>query len=490
MLLHAVALLATLAVTPTVTHHPVSTQSAQAQALFDRGLTLYYAYNGPQAVHVFAQAAAVDPKLAIAHWGEALGYGPDVNTPLDEVHFANAHAAIEAAVALESSATPRERAYIDAMRLRYRGTFKNLPENEVAYRSAMKALMKADPADDDAAALYAEELFEQRKPLWRRGTSEPDPAGDAPEIASILDQVSSRNPNHIMINHLYVHVFESSSDRARAVASARRLDALPFAPEDEHLAHMTAHTWIDVGEYRKAEAATRRALALFATYLAAPDSDKTHARYVRHDVMLGFEAATMIGDDASAQEFAAQWDGVKKVEFFSVLSAIRAQRWADVARLGRDQPAFSSYRALAQAMLGNTAAANEELKRPLTVPELGYAAEIARAQLAIASGNATAATEHFNAAQKIESKEFDGEYLPAIPTSEIAGPYFERRGKFQEAYVFYKSAADQYPNDPRAYAGMARALRALGRQAEATAALEIYRRNWAGAPLLEQFSNK
>ena len=490
MIFPAVALLASLAVSPAIAHHPVSTQNVQAQALFDRGLTLYYAYNGAQAVHIFAQAAALDPKLAMAHWGEALGYGADVNVPVDEPRYDAAHAAIEAAAALEAGASPRERAYIEAMRVRYRGHFKDLAVNEIAYRAAMKALMQADPGDDDAAALYAEELFEQRKPLWKAGTSQPDPDGWAPEIAAVLDAVNAHNPDHLMINHLYVHIFESSADHSRAVAAAKRLDALTYAPEDEHLAHMTAHTWIDVGEYRKAEAATRRALALFTAYLAAPENDRTHARYVRHDVMLGFEAATMIGDDAGAQEFAAQWDGLKKVAFFSVLSALRAQQWPDVVRLGRDQPVFSSYRALAQAMLGNTAAANDELKRPLAAPELGYAAELARAQLAIAAGNSASAAEHFRAAQKIESKEFGGEYLPAIPTSEIAGPYFERTGKVQDAYAVYKSAADQYPNDPRAYAGMARTLRALGRTAEANAALEVYRKNWAGAPLLEQLSDK
>ena len=46
---------------------PVTTDAA-SQALFDRGLLEYYAYDGADAVSSFASAAASEPALAMAFW--------------------------------------------------------------------------------------------------------------------------------------------------------------------------------------------------------------------------------------------------------------------------------------------------------------------------------------------------------------------------------------------------------------------------------------
>ena len=53
-------------------HHPTSTDSPAAQACFDRGLTLYYAYNRLASQRAFECAAKADPSFAMAYWGIAL----------------------------------------------------------------------------------------------------------------------------------------------------------------------------------------------------------------------------------------------------------------------------------------------------------------------------------------------------------------------------------------------------------------------------------
>jgi len=124
---------------PVYAHHAVSTNDSQSQALFDRGLTLFYAYNGTEGVHVFQQLQAREPNLAMAYWGEALSDGRDINTSLSEINFNAAHAAIEKAAALESSASPAERADIEAMSLRYSGTWSDHDKAENRNRAAMGA---------------------------------------------------------------------------------------------------------------------------------------------------------------------------------------------------------------------------------------------------------------------------------------------------------------------------------------------------------------
>src|SRR5262249_19034274 len=60
-------------------HHPVTTASAEAQRLFDYGITLVFAFNHEAAVRAFQRAAELDPKAAMPHWGIALALGPNIN---------------------------------------------------------------------------------------------------------------------------------------------------------------------------------------------------------------------------------------------------------------------------------------------------------------------------------------------------------------------------------------------------------------------------
>lgn len=49
---------------------PVTTNSAEAQLWFDRGLLWTYGYNHEEAVRCFQMAANADPGCAMAYWGQ------------------------------------------------------------------------------------------------------------------------------------------------------------------------------------------------------------------------------------------------------------------------------------------------------------------------------------------------------------------------------------------------------------------------------------
>ena len=63
-------------------HHPVTTESKQAQRYFDQGLRLLFGFNHKEAIRSFRSAAQLDPDCAMAHWGVAYAYGPHVNKPM------------------------------------------------------------------------------------------------------------------------------------------------------------------------------------------------------------------------------------------------------------------------------------------------------------------------------------------------------------------------------------------------------------------------
>src|SRR5689334_3354600 len=120
-------------------HHPVTTQSQQAQRYFDQGLRLLFGFNHREAIRSFRSAAQLDPQCAMAYWGVAYAYGPHVNKPMDSNDTSNAWAALQLAVAAKGKASPKEQAYITALEKRYEPEHK---ENRLALDKAFADSMR------------------------------------------------------------------------------------------------------------------------------------------------------------------------------------------------------------------------------------------------------------------------------------------------------------------------------------------------------------
>lgn len=452
--------------TPTYAHHAISTTDPQSQALFDRGLTLFYSYNGSGGVHVFQALEKREPNVAIAYWGEALSAGPDINNPMTENFFNAARTAIEKAAAHEGSATPAERVYIDAMRTRYAAPWSDHAKAEKSYIKAMAAAVEAYPADDDLGALYVETLLEDNGPfaLWRAGTSIPA-INDTATMVKVLDGIIARNPNHIMANHLNIHIFEFSTDRARAIDSAQRLDRMAFAPENEHLTHMTAHTWVDIGQYAKGVTASKNAIALFDTYLATPDVDEGHSHYIWHDIRVGWGASLMLSDYAEAQWFAKRLVANPTNHTpFEAFTAMRFGHWSDITGTPKDAADPLHY-AIAYSKLrqGDAVAASSELSDALDTKTSGaYLLYALRGAIAALQHDTVAADKNFTKALAMETDNYSGENLPAIPTAEIMGATYYKLGDYAKAEKAYRQALQSYANDPYATTGLADTLKKLG----------------------------
>src|SRR5262245_65443907 len=100
-------------------HHPVTTQSKQAQRYFDQGMRLLFGFNHKEAIRSFRSAAQLDPTCVMAHWGVAYAFGPHVNKPMDSNDTVAAWAALQVAVSKKSSTSTKEQAYISALEKRY-----------------------------------------------------------------------------------------------------------------------------------------------------------------------------------------------------------------------------------------------------------------------------------------------------------------------------------------------------------------------------------
>src|SRR5882762_9045896 len=82
--------------------HPISTKSKLAQRYFNQGFTLLYGFNHAEAIRSFEGAAQIDPGSAMAYWGMAYAYGPNINMPMSEKAVPKAWEALQKAIALRA----------------------------------------------------------------------------------------------------------------------------------------------------------------------------------------------------------------------------------------------------------------------------------------------------------------------------------------------------------------------------------------------------
>src|SRR5687768_14461855 len=210
----------------------------------NQGLNLTYGFNHAEAARAFAEAARLDPNLAMAYWGQALVLGPNINAPMSPEAEPRALELIQKAIALKAKATARERAYIDALAARYTGRADERASADRAYAAAMEQLTRTFPNDLDARTLYAESLMDLRP--WGYWTRDGRPYEATTQIQSALAFVIGKHRNHPGALHLWIHLWEAA-DPKKAEAEADRL--VPLMPGAGHMVHMPAHIYQRVGRH-------------------------------------------------------------------------------------------------------------------------------------------------------------------------------------------------------------------------------------------------
>lgn len=245
-------------------YHPVSTTNPEAQKSFDKGLTYLYAFNHDIAYREFANAARLDPNLAMAYWGMALALGQNINDDVTPANEIKCYGYMQKAMQLLPNASAVEQAYIKALVVRYTNDPKaDLIPLRFKYREAMKKLAAAYPNDLDASTLYAESILDLAP--WKYWTWDGKPKDGTMEAIGILNSVLRRNPSQIGANHFAIHAWEGSSTPEQALMSAYRLTYL--LPESGHLLHMPCHIFMLVGDYEAAIKTNTKAITQDKEYI-------------------------------------------------------------------------------------------------------------------------------------------------------------------------------------------------------------------------------
>ena len=461
----------------TSVHFPVSTGDPQAQAAIDRGLFLYYAYDGDGAARSFTEAASREPGLASAFWGIALAAGPDLNSPMTEPHFEAGQQAIRHGVVLSAAASDRERNFIAIMARRYAGSFTDWNGDDAAYRRAMTAFAESSH-DENAKLLAAEALLEHGGLSWQSGRLV---SGESRTALELDAAVLRNDPSNVMANHLCVHLYDLAADRGPALPCARRLDAAAFPPQAEHLAHMPAHYWIETGNYPAALASSERAYALLLQLEGTNDDPEHVHRYLKHDVAVGYSAAMMLGNYTTAQLWSARMDSAYDTSFHA-LTAVRFGHYSEAYAAPDAAFGNPAVRGIAALHLGRSSEAHAIAARLAEEPPShGYLPQLFLARVAEADGRPAEAQRWITQATGDQYADFSGELIPLLPAQEAMGFFELRRGENAQAIAAFTQALALYPNEPRALYGLASALAADGQKAAAATMRARFTQEWEGA---------
>ena len=471
---------------------PISSRNSEAQAFFNQGFQLRYAFARPEAVRSFREAETRDAECAICYWGEAWAWGSDLNWTMSADDAPFAYAAIQKAIALAPAhATPIEQALIQAMSVRYVARFDpaRRVDQDRAYADAMKKVVDAYPDDLDAAALYAEALLLLEPRAGRRDLASPN----VQRILGVLEPALGKDLHHPGACHLYIHLTEATSEPGRASACAEFLGR--SIPGASHINHMPSHTWTQVGRWGDA---VRASLDAWHSDLKSLVGEGV-AIYPWHDLHMLVFAASMDGQGAIAVQAGRDYSRMTKNPTYLLLTLVRFGRFEDILvdLSTRTQglisgPVWDFAQGYAQLRAGNRAAARTHLTALMSAENtstaqfgansakalFGVLAGILEGEIALAGADRAAAITAFEKAVAIEDALVWDEPEP-LPFSarHWLGPVLIEARRPADAETVYRQDLERHPKNGWSLLGLSQALAAQGKQSREVT--EEFERAWA-----------
>jgi len=492
---------------------PVSTRSAAAQRFINQGLNLAYAFNHAEARRAFREAARLDPSLAMAHWGQALVLGPNINAAMEPNEEPSAYEHVKDALRLSKTATPRERALIEALATRYSGKAEDRRPRDQAYAEAMRKVYQRFPNDLDIATLYIESVMDLRP--WGYWQRDGTPHDGTAEIVALTEKVIARNPRHPGALHLYVHLVEATDTPERAEKAADTL--LTLMPAAGHMVHMPAHIYQRVGRYADAIRSNQLAIAADEDYITQCRAQGLYPTgYYPHNIHFLWFAATFDGQSKmaidAARSLASKIDD-ETLKAAPMTAGFRAPIYFALTRFGQwdamlkepEPPAFNAVlrsawhysRGLALVATNQLPGAESELqklralegdpamKQPLFSPNLAGAVlapapEVLAAEIAAARGQFDAAIAHLERAVRLEDSLVYTE--PAefhYPPRHALGAVLLEAGRPAEAETVYWEDLRRHPSNGWALFGLHQALKAQNKTEDAAIIDARFKKAWA-----------
>src|SRR6266513_2244872 len=497
----------------------ITTDSPRAQRYFNQGLAFLHGFNHGAAIRSFQEAARLDPKCAMAHWGIALACGPHINLPLVPPPAAElAWRELKLAQENAEHASPVERDLIEALSHRYANPQpQDRAPLDLAYADAMRAVWQKYPNDLDVGAFFAEAMMDLRP--WNQWTPEGQPTPGTNEILSTLERVLKLNPRHPFANHLYIHANEASSHPERAMQAANRLRTLQ--PGVAHNLHMPSHIDIRCGRWHEAVEANLRAIAADQRYRKITCQPVGFLNvYVAHNRHMLAYAAMITGQRVLAmkhiramvaempsdflKENATQAEGLVAMPLEVM---VRFGMWNEILAEPDNYPEYMAgtcafhhaARAIAYAAKAETEKASQEqaifLKTAMLVPNdevfgnnteeaiLALTARMVEGEILIREYKLDAGIAELREAIRLENAlNYDEPPGWLIPVRHSLGATLMQNGRYAEAEQIYREDLTRLPENGWSLYGLASSLQAQKKSpTEAAATNAKFHKVWRRA---------
>ena len=504
---------------------PVSTSVPEAQAFFDQGLRLAWAFYFPESIASYQEAARLDPNSPMPHWGMAHAMGPNPNSRyamMPDDPKGEGLKAINRAMSLIGNATPPEAELIRAMYILYnKAAIPDDHARDRAYLAEMRRLNRQHPDDPDIAALYAASYMSIGR--WDYWDKDGNPKDETIPVAEALEYIIEKDRSHPGVLHLHIHLIEASLEPERALVSADALEAT--VPIGGHIVHMPAHIYVRLGQYDRAiennirsQEVDRQFAAIwgdshFPNIGTYPLSHRTHAghaldfiRYsatVQGNYEVAIDAARRVASDLTEQDMrmrgqkaaAAPWLVLKIFGRWDDILAMTPEHsgtpyldgiWSYAtgsAHLGKgDLPAAKAQLARLQAIAGAPDADDYRVGATPASAVLRLAALGLEGEVLMAEGDLKGAVAAFEAGVAIEDQNNYTEPPDwAQPMRHYLGAALLKAGDLLRAEEVYRRDLRWNQNNGWSLLGLHQTLKAQGRLDEAREYYDRWQAAWVYA---------
>lgn len=493
----------------------ITTKSDSAQFYFNQGMAMYYAFHIIESRASFDKATRFDPSCAMAWWGKALAFGPNIND-FGYQRPSEAFPSATKAAGLKASCTPLEKALIDAIAIRYVADSsvdqKELNEN---YRDAMQNVYKKFTGNADVTALYADAQMLLHP--WDFYAHDYTPKPWTPHLVATLKQAMKLSPTHPGANHYFIHAVEASARPGDALKSANILSTA--MPGVSHITHMPSHIYIRTGYYNKGIGLNTQAVEGYKKYETqfAPVTEGLFL-YSLHNLHMKMACAQMAGNYGEALSAAKELQGeipdayltmtgplghyLQYLHQAPLFTYIRFGKWESILADKRiDTLEYSSVlqhfaRGVAFAKTARLTEAAEELaqmqaglqnaalKEPLTPFNAAFAGgsiarKILEGIIAEQQNNTDLAIQRFVEATKDEDRLIYNEPRDwLLPTRHYLGNALLNAGRYLEAVDILQQDLVVNPSNGWAITGLHTAFEKLSRPTDIYAAKQRLKNAW------------
>tara|TARA_R110000787_G_scaffold86285_12_gene184132 strand:+ start:10147 stop:11880 length:1734 start_codon:yes stop_codon:yes gene_type:complete len=500
-------------------HFSISTKNQRAQAFFDQGLKLSYAFNHAEAHRSFMEASRLDPNSAMTYWGQAFALGPNINDPIPlEERKIKINEAIAKAKQLASKSSLKEQAFINALSARYSEDLtEDIAELNMTYMNAMAKTLKKFPEDANVQILYAASVMNTVP--WNYWDKDGNPSPNIKEAKAALEKAMLLEPENPGGHHYYIHMVELPYPDL-GVESADKLASL--MPGAGHIVHMPSHIYIRVGRYKDAVITNQKAILADEDYISQCFAQGLYPLgYYPHNIHFLWSSASLLGASDIAIDAAKKTaEKVPVGEFLEMtflqdfastpmLAYTRFGKWNEILTIPAPNSKIKHLnlmrhyaRGIAFIRKGNINEAQEELNAIEILqndPELetliatannasihaaNIAFEVVSGELEALKGNIPKAIEHLENAVVFEDGLTYTE--PAawhIPTRQNLGSILLKAEKYEAAEKIYKEDLAILRQNGWSLMGLYKSLMAQGKKKEAKIIKKEFKTAWKDADI-------